>query len=393
MTAPEQLPEWSDYMAILSEAAPLLDKLADPADPLARQEAYRLLFVSLASGLCSTFTDPDLPDFVTSVNNVMNSVGVNPDFIYGYTQIDGTGTYRLSGERGDGLFLLFDFAAGGLGVTDQLGPSVGTLDTDTLTLGPDRSFDVTLSAERPAGHHGDWYQLDRRARTAVYRQAAYDWGAGREARIAIERLDKPISPRRLDAPEISRRLALLAAHPLRYGAFALNYGKGQRERGLINRLEHDDWAGRGGLAGQHYYQGMFRIRPGEALVVETELPERVRYWNIQLNDPLWNTIDWFNHQSSLNGGQAVLDDDGRFRAVIALEDPGVPNWLDPGGHREGSLMLRWTEASSGPEPALTLVPLNGLRAHLPAATATVTPDERQQSLRRRRRGAQLRRRW
>jgi hypothetical protein len=127
--------------------------------------------------------------------------------------------------------------------------------------------------------------------------------------------------------------------------------------------------------------------------LETELPGRVRYWNIQLNDPLWNSIDWFNHQSSLNAAQAVLDTDGRFRAVISLEDPGVPNWLDPGGHEEGSLMLRWTEASSGPEPTLKLVKLAELRAHLPEDTPTVSFELRQESLRKRRRGAQLRHRW
>src|SRR3546814_2193100 len=127
---------------------------------------------------------------------------------------------------------------------------------------------------------------------------------------------------RLEAAEIARRLQRLAEHPMRYVSFALNYGKGQRERGLVNKLEHDDWAGRGGLADQHYYQGIFRLQPGKALILETELPERVRYWNIQLNDPLWNTIDWLNHQSSLNGGQAIIGTDGKFRAVISAEDPG-----------------------------------------------------------------------
>jgi hypothetical protein len=389
----EPFPQWRDYLAILADAEPVLDKLADPAAPLARQEAYRLLFLSLASGFGSTFVDPDLPDFVPTVSNVMNSVGTNPDFIYGYTQIDGTGTYRLSGDRGGSLFLLFDFAAGGLGVTDILGPSVGCLDIDRFPVSPDGGFDVLLSAEQPAGYDGNWFPLDPRAKTAVYRQAAYDWSAFREARIAIERLDRPIRPHRLEAAEIARRLELLAGYPRRYAGFALDYGKGQRERGLINKLEHDDWAGRGGLAGQHYYQGIFRVGPGEALIVETELPERVRYWNIQLNDPLWNTIDWFNHQSSLNGGQAVLDADGRFRAVVSQQDPGIPNWLDPGGYEEGSLMLRWTEASSGPAPTLTVVPLAELRAHLPPATPVVTPDTRQTNLRNRRRSAQLRRRW
>lgn len=392
MSTSEPLPQWGDYLAILSKAEAILDRLADPADPTARQEAYRLLFLSLASGVAGTFADPDLPDFVPSVSSVLNILGTNPDFIYAYTRIDGTGSYRLSGERGDGLFLLFDFAAGGLGVNDKLGPSIGTLDIDACTI-TGGCFDVLLSAERPFGHEGDWFHLDPRATTAVVRQASYDWGAGREARIAIERLDRPIQPEPLSAAEIARRLKLLAAYPSRLAGFALDYGKGQRERGFVNKLEHDDWAGRGGLAGQHYYQGIFRIGSDQALIVETELPQRVRYWNIQLNDPLWNTIDWFNHQSSLNGGQAILDSDGKFRAVISLNDPQVPNWLDPGGHKEGSLMLRWTEASSGPEPTLKLVSLSELHQHLPETTAVVTTDMRQETLRKRRRGAQLRRRW
>ncbi len=393
MTDSNDLPQWRDYLATLAEADGVLDLIADPADPLARQDVYRLLFLGVATGYLGAFVEPDLPDFLPLVNSVLNSVGVNPDFVYGYSQIDGTGAYRLSGYRGSGLFVLFDFGAGGLAVMDELGPSVGVLDIDTLSIAADGSFEVLLSAERPADHRGDWARLDPRATTVNIRQAAYDWGAGGEARIAIERIDRPIVHRRPDAAEIARRLSRVAGYPQRYAGFALQYGKGQRARGVVNRLEHDDWAGRGGLAGQHYYQGLFRLQPGEAIILETELPETVRYWNVQLNDTLWNTIDWVNHQSSLNGGQATIDADGRFRAVIALEDPGVPNWLDPGGHAEGSLMLRWTEASSGPEPSLRLVPLTELRQHLPDSTAVVTPEARQTALRQRRRSAQLRRRW
>jgi hypothetical protein len=393
MTTSDDLPQWRDYLAMLADADSVVELLAEPADPLRRQEVNRLLFQSLASGYLSAFAEPDTPDFVPLVNSAFNSVGTNPDFVYAYARIDGTGRYRLSGMRGSGLFLLFDFNAGGLGAMDELGPSVGMLDADTLAIGLDGGFEVLLSAERPAGYEGDWFRLDPGATTINIRQAAYDWGAAAEARIAIERLDRPARPPRLDAAEIAHRLTRLAAHPRRYAAFALQYGKGQRARGVVNALEHDDWAGRGGLAGQHYYQGIFRIKPHEALILETEVPERVRYWNVQLNDPHWNTIDWFNHQSSLNGGQAKLDPDGKFRAVIAMADPGVPNWLDTGGHEEGSLMLRWTEASSGPAPSLRLAPLADVRAHLPATTETVTPEMRRDSLRRRRRDAQLRRRW
>ena len=174
---------------------------------------------------------------------------------------------------------------------------------------------------------------------------------------------------------------------------ALGFIKSQRDKGLWNALEHDDWAGRGGVQGQHYYQGLFRLEPGQVLLLETELPERVRYWNIQLSDMMWNSVDWMNRQSSLNGGQARLDGDGKFRAVIAVDDPGVPNWLDTGGHHEGAIMLRWTEASSGPAPTLRLVNLADLRSHLPPDTPFVSPEERDSQLRARRRGVQLRRRW
>lgn len=399
--ADDALPQWQDYLASLADAGQVLAMLGDPADPLRRQQASRLLFQTLASGYLSAFTYPDVPDFVPLVNNHFNSVGANPDFIYAYAQIDGSGSYRLSGYRGDGIFLLFDFAAGGLGVMDDLGPSVGFLDVDMLSIAADGGFDVLLRAERPAGHVGDWFRLDPRASTINVRQATYDWGAGKEARLAIERIDAPAaqnaarrsSALNMDAAEIARRLTLLAGYPRRFVSFALGYDKGQRERGLVNALEHDDWAGRGGVTGQHYYQGIFRLQPGEALILETALPERVRYWNVQLNDPLWNTVDWFNHQSSLNGGQAVIDTDGKFRAVISVDDPGVPNWLDPGGNREGSLMLRWTEASSGPAPSLRVVSFADVRDHLPSSTATVTPEMRSAALRIRRRGAQLRRRW
>ena len=385
--------EWRDYLDKLGGADALLDLLQYPADPLLRQEACRLFFLSLSAGYLSTFADPNLPDFVPAVNTILNASSANPDFVYYQASVDGAGRYRISGTRGDALFVLLDIAAGGLGVMDELGPSLGTIDFDTLSFGAGGEFDLLLSGERPADWQGDWRKLDARARTLVLRQAAYDWGEGRDGRFAIERVDVPLAPRRADAADIARRLERLAAHPLRYAGLWLRHMAAQREKGLFNQFEHDDWAGRGGVTGQHYFQGLFRLELGHVLLLETGLPEKVRYWNIQLADPLWNAIDWLNRQGSLNGGQIGLDSDGRARAVIALEDPGVPNWLDPGGWSEGAVMLRWTEASSAPMPSLRSVPVHELRSSLPPETPLVTPEERQVSLRARRRGVQLRRRW
>ena len=385
--------DWAERVASFGSTSDLLALLANPADPQLAAEAERLFFLTLASGWFTAFADPDQPDFVPAVNTHLNAVGTNPDFIYGTASIEGSGSYVISGERGDGLFLLLDIVAGGLGVMEPLGPSLGTLDFDTLSLDAEGRFSLLLSAEKPVDWTGDWHRLDPSARSLSIRQASYTWGEGREARIAIERIDKAHAARRWSAEEIAERLTALAAYPKRLSGMALGFIKSQRDKGLWNALEHDDWAGRGGVQGQQYYQGLFKLEPGQVLLLETELPERVRYWNIQLSDLMWNSVDWMNRQSSLNGGQARLDGDGKFRAVIAADDPGVPNWLDTGGNHEGAIMLRWTEASSGPAPTLRLVNLADLRSHLPPETPFVSPEERDSQLRARRRGVQLRRRW
>lgn len=331
---------WDERIATLGATRELLALLADRVDPQAAAEAERLFWMTLASGWFTAFADADFPDFVPAVSTHLNCVGANPDFIYATATIDGSGSYVLSGERGQGLFLLMDIAAGGLGVMETPGPSLGVIDFDRLTLDGQGRFSLLLSAERPADWVGDWRHLDPSARSLTLRQASYDWGAGREARIAIDRIDKAHHPRRQSPAEIAERLTALASYPRRLAGMALGFIAAQRGKGLWNRLEHDDWAGQGGVQGQHYYQGLFRLEPGKALLLETDLPDRVRYWNVQLSDMVWNSVDWMNRQSSLNGAQARIDSDGRFRAVIALEDPGVPNWLDPGGNCEGAIMLR-----------------------------------------------------
>jgi hypothetical protein len=385
--------DWAERVASFGSTSDLLALLANPDDPQAAAEAERLFFLSLASGWFSAFANPDLPDFVPAVNTHLNCVGTNPDFVYGAASIDGSGSYLITGDRGDGLFLLLDIVAGGLGVMETLGPSLGTLDFDRLALDEGGRFSLLLSTQRPADWVGDWHRLDPSARSLTLRQASYDWGTEREARIAIERADKAHHPRHWSANDINERLTALASYPKRLSGMALGFIKAQRDKGLWNTLEHDDWAGRGGVQGQHYYQGLFRLEPGQALLLETELPETVRYWNIQLSDMMWNSVDWMNRQSSLNGGQARIDADGKFRAVIALEDPGIPNWLDAGGNSEGAIMLRWTEASSGPAPTLRLISLADLRAQLPDDTPSISPQQREEQLRARRRSVQLRRRW
>jgi hypothetical protein len=108
---------------------------------------------------------------------------------------------------------------------------------------------------------------------------------------------------------------------------------------------------------------------------------------------MWRSVDWMNRQSSLNGLTARLDDDGKLRIVISLADPGVPNWLDTAERNTGMIYGRWTECSEAPQTRTLKVKLGEIRAHLPPATPSVSPAERDAAIRLRRKAVQMRRRW
>ena len=105
------------------------------------------------------------------------------------------------------------------------------------------------------------------------------------------------------------------------------------------------------------------------------------------------TVDWVNRLSSLNDAQAHIDDDGWFRAVVSKQDPRVYNWLDKADFPWGVLQARFYRANEYPEATVTRVPRARVLDHLPSDTRTVTPEEREEQLRLRRTGAQLRRIW
>ncbi len=389
-------PEWSDYLEQLGPVAErLIAKIRTPDDEQARQETYRMMMATIAGGyLGLVYNDPDYPDWVPMLNSGLNFAAPVPDFMYTYAPIRGEGTYRIAGYRGTSLFAVMTVSETYFTRTDKPKPGLANYDLDDLTIAANGWFEVILSEERPAGYSGDWWYLDPRATNLGTRHAMYDWLHEVDARMTIERLDVPAARPRMTARELSERMSEVAQW-VEFGNqhWFLHLAE-SRERGIINRLEVHDYSGfTGDSWPQVYLEGLYELEEDEALIIETEIPERVRYWSFLVTDDLFATVDWVNRQSSLNAHQARLDRDGRFRGVVAPRDPGVPNWLDTGGYLHGAIQGRWNQASAAPHPKLTRVRAADVRAHLPPDTPVVTPEEREKVLRARRMGAQMRRKW
>jgi hypothetical protein len=225
----------------------------------------------------------------------------------------------------------------------------------------------------------------------MVRYRSYDWEREIDPQLSIECLD-PVPPKpRLTPQEILDRISEMAKFPARKTRLYYPMQNGVKERVGFNVFEPVVMPG--ALAKQVYWPACFQFDADEALIIETELPEKRPYWNIQLNDPLFNALEYVYRLSSLNGHTAKVGSDGKFRAVIALEDPGVPNWLDPAGYLEGGIYGRWFDCDSAPLPVIKRVKLSTLRDYLPADTPVVTPEDRAEELRRRVCACQRRRRW
>ena len=124
----------------------------------------------------------------------------------------------------------------------------------------------------------------------------------------------------------------------------------------------------GGLATQYSSVGHFDLTPEQALIITLPVTD-APYLGFQLGSLWYISLDYINHQTSLNGTQAQADPDGKIRIVVADANPGVTNWVDTLGHRKGYLQFRWQrlsrELTEADGPAVELVDLDKVAAALP----------------------------
>jgi hypothetical protein len=381
------------YLADLESAVANLRDTWHPGDPAYVADVYRQTMTSLSYAYFAYFhATPEHPDWGPLWNPVY-TLQPNPDDIYVMTPIRGDLVYRLSGNRGTCKILSVTTQKAQSGSYDErpVPNAHNEVDTNDLGIGLGEDFEIIFSAERPAGHTGHWAPLHPEAGYMYLRYRSYDWLNEVDPHLSIECLS-PVPPKpRLAPDEIIARIREMAKFPGRKTKMYYPMQNDVKKNVGWNVFEPVRYPG--ALVKQTYWPACFQFDPDEALIIETELPEKRPYWNIQLNDPYFNALEYVYRLSSTNGHFAKVSSDGKFRAVISLEDPGVPNWLDPAGYTEGGIYGRWYECDTEPTPIIKRVKFAELGDHLPADTPVVTPEERAEELRLRVRACQRRRRW
>jgi hypothetical protein len=306
----------------------------------------------------------------------------NPDNVYRITHVDGRARYRISGgmlaSRTVQLHIeVRDAIPGTTAMNAEGGVLLATLRDDEMSIAPDGRFIVTIDSD-PAGMRANHLQIPADGTFhVVLRDLLGDWQTDRPVPLAIERLSSPDQPFPPETEIAAKAAALLD----QIGPFWLDFDNRYLFSRPANTIASPRLrpSGRGMAASGH-----FALPPGQALVITAD-PLGARSLGIQLTDPWGVAYDYINRTSSLNHAQSRANADGTISWVIAARDPGFANWLDPGGHPNGIVTLRWQGliAGTSPESALrsvAVVPLAQIRQHVPQAGTGMwlTPAERRQ---------------
>jgi hypothetical protein len=336
--------------------------------------AYALQMVGHVSELLCE-ADRERPRFSLIVSPARKILGDNADSIYHQAAIRGDRAYRIRGRRTGQCYISFTVhgtdPTGGYG-----GPVLADINDNDLRFDADDRFEMVLSAEPPApGDPAVWVRLDPDAQMVLVRnyfQHVVSAHNDPEAHVVldIEPLE-PLgpSPAVTDAEmaaRIHRSAAMLEAITIGLRVFG-EPAKTPFVSNVPNSVG-TPWSFRAtgeavaGAVDIYYSSGSFELGPDDALVMEGTFPPS-RFTNVVLWNVHMQTIDYRTRRTSLNQAQVVPEPDGSYRIVISAQDPGLPNWLDTGGHRRGTIFWRFLLPESQPDtPRCRVVNVSELRA-------------------------------
>jgi hypothetical protein len=276
----------------------------------------------------------------------------NPDTLYFGCRVQPDHDYLVTGIRGSTTDLSFQLL-GGEYTDDNVPASQAAFDDRELEIAADRSFQWQVRPTSPG-------QL-------VIREVYGDWSAQRGT-LAIQRLDTAgTAPPALTRAAIEKRYATAGKQLVNRIKTWLQFPQWFYLDIPVNTMAAPRLTP-GGLATQYSSVGHFELRPDQALIITLPVTD-APYLGFQLGSMWYISLDYINHQTSLNNTQAQADPDGKIRIVVADQNPGVTNWVETLGHRRGFLQFRWQRVSrqltEADGPGVELIDIDTVPAKLP----------------------------
>lgn len=291
--------------------------------------------------------------FLQSGTGPFNKMGLdNPDTLYFGTRVHPGNEYVVTGNRGTTTDLSFQLL-GGEYTDDNVPDSETAFDDRKLDIAADGGFEWRFTPKTPS-------QL-------VIREVYNDWDA-RRGSIAIARTDTAgTAPPPLSRETIEKRYATAGKQLVQRVKTWLQFPQWFYFNIPVNTMVAPRLTP-GGLATQYSSAGHYELTPEQALVITLPVTD-APYLGFQLGSLWYISLDYINHQTSLNGTQAQADPDGKIRIVVSDRNPGVTNWVETLGHAKGFLQFRWQrvsrEMTDADGPTVELVDMEDVAKALP----------------------------
>jgi hypothetical protein len=346
---------WSQFCRALENAGQVVLADAAPRTRLDQAEGFRYLSRLTREMLYSCLDNAD-PDFPRLHELDLVKMGAdNPDNVYLSATIRGDRDYRITGHRGTISYFSIGSKANRY-AKDGTMASTGELTDADLVVEPDGSVEIVASAVRQSRN---WLPLAPDSTGLVVRQTYLCRASEEPGSWRIERIDGPGEPPEF-TPEMlatGLRRAALGVHGTA-ATFARWTELFMTRPNELPDFGQEMFQRAGGDPEIFYLHGYWTLGPGEAWLIETEVPD-CPYWNFQLDNWWMESLD-HRRRITVNKHTAKLSADGRLRLVVAARDPGVPNWIDTCGHDRGTALLRWLGAATHPLPSCRVVPIESL---------------------------------
>ncbi|KUI17225.1 hypothetical protein AU191_20070 [Mycolicibacterium acapulense] len=370
---------WDAFCDRLKEAGERVFKDHNGTSGLHRADGFRFLTQNLgqAFDLALETRNTRYPEIHTFCHPTRKLGGDCADFLYQQAWIDGTSTYRITGERGTAPFFNITVQgprAAGAGVLHEpFGDAPETnLTGAQLRTDPDDTFEIYVGGPR---REPNWLATTSGSRKLFIRQGFDRWDE-RPARMRIERVDMA-EPRPVPTPaDIVSAFGwagdFLTQMMSDWPEFPFTHGGVDAEH--PNRFPDMTATGDDSRRGRAAVNMHWRLAPEDLLIVEFDAHDGL--WMLTNMGPFFTSMDYLYRPVSYTPSRTTVDTDGKVRLVLSHDDPGYHNWLDTQGFERGNLTYRHM-LDGHPVPLRTrVVKRVDLGDALPADTATVTPAER-----------------